>query len=381
MSAFPAFKGFNNNTNPQGQQMNYWAKQAQGKVGSGIGKAPGTQGPSGQFAKPMGLGALMPMGSNVQFGNPGFKQGGPGQVASKVQGMAGSQQKQVGTDWSMGYPRPMYGEAGKQRASMRDLYGGALVQDWNNITQAQEGNRQANLQFGAQMGQNAYADAARTEELGAEQGGKLDAMGQGMLQGSYEEGNKFRDEVKSRVEMTESEFKDRSVADQAAQAFGMDKNMEAQLKMVESGVGPDGMPMTPEQQEASRMQMMSAYQPQKQATMARVASDFNNALAGLRTQGTGLIERAGEFALGQWGQAQALAAGLSQASASLRMGANAAANERRLAGDQAGYQIISQNPFSPTSLAALFGSMMEVMDSGAGQYGTGFDANFMQGMQ
>lgn len=235
---------------------------------------------------------------------------------------------------------------------------GAIQRGVGTFREAAEGQRQGLRDI-----------AGSVEGLGDEARGRFEQFRDqqmGQLGEGVEQANRFAAEARQSYEQTISNFRDTSAQDAAAAAFGMRRNVQSQLQMMEADPN-----MSPAEKQAARMQMMSEVEPQVAQAVGGIFSNMNQQVANMganlaniiqsqsQTAMTGaqLKSQAGQAFGAQTLQSEQMGMQMRELGANLRaMGENAYAAALtqipmfELQGRTTMAQFVQQNQYSPISI-------------------------------
>lgn len=378
MTAFPPFKSFGNNTNPQGQPMGYGlSAQLAGQKQWQIGKkapamGPKTTGP-GSFASGQGVGprgSPPGMGQNPMtgFANLNKQLAQSASNLSQPKGPTGSMQAggvgQTGSIWD----RPRVGGKPLQ-PSMRDAVGGAMLGDAQLAQRANDfnwGRNEAGRQDFLQSNQDAYG---KMSQMGKDGGDRLDQAGKEAYDASVQAADGNFDRIMQRVNETEARHNDRTAQDIAQINQGIMSQRASQLSQQIDDMGLGGMDPNDPQVAQIKADFQAETMRMRQSAATELVSRNNEFRASFEQGNTQILAGVGSDAAQiKFQAAQQLSAFRSQTE-QFRTAVEGAALDRKLQGDMAGYEMLVQNPYSPMGLSAVLASMMEMLDSGAGKYG------------
>lgn len=235
---------------------------------------------------------------------------------------------------------------------------GAIQRGMGTFREAAEGQRQGLRDIAGSVEGLGDQARGRFEQFRDQQMGQL---GEGI-----EQANRFAAEARESYEKTISNFRDTSAQDAANAAFGMRRNVQSQLQMMEADPN-----MSPAEKQAARMQMMSEVEPQVAQTVGGIFSNMNQQIAGMGANLANIIQSQSQTAMAgaqlgaQAGQAfgaqtlqsEQMGMQMRELGANIRtMGENAYAAALsqipmfELQGRTAMAQFVQQNQYSPISI-------------------------------
>jgi hypothetical protein len=175
----------------------------------------------------------------------------------------------------------------------------------------------------------AFEDQLAGTEAQAEKGAKgykqgldkvskeVDKNVEGRLQSAdrdIERAYRISDQAESEYRKSIAEYEDRGAQDASAVAHGIRRNAHTAMMQVRSGVRADGVPMTPEEQDAAATQIKVETEAQVQMSIAPLMTRFNEVRASMKANLAGLTQ----------GRASTRLQGASLKQAGARMGLEAA---------------------------------------------------------
>jgi len=353
MSAFPAFKSFGSNTNPQGNSNPaaawhaMYGKKPQAPVG----------GPQPFGANP--LNSIAGIGSSLQAKAKAMNaQGKPG--ASMQAGAVGS----AGSVWD----RPRVGNAGQIEPYMRDAVAKGLMSDAATSQKAIDFNWGRNEQ-GRQSfmagNQQAYDKMSQMGQGGGDQMRRDAQEGYDRSVGAADEGY---DRIFQRVTESEARHEDRTAQDIADINQGIMSQRSSQLSKQIDELGLSGADPNDPQVAQVRADFEAETNRMRQSAATQLVSSNNQFRAQFEQGNTQILAgMAGNSAQMKMQASDTLTA-YNQQATQFRTAVEGEALQRKLAGDMAGYEMLVQNPYSPMGVAGILSSIMSMFDSGAGAY-------------
>lgn len=190
--------------------------------------------------------------------------------------------------------------------------------------------------------------------------GKLEKLGDSQVSDMKQQIAALKASVDKNNAATISNFKDMTAQEASVTARGIAANYQQTIKMATKGIGADGLPMSPEEQQQAIFQAHQAAGEQTQAALTGIYSNFNNVQAQLRTTlsaqslqaGLGGLSALGEAQGGQrslYSQSANLGATLDQARAQIANATPFAALQLEMQGQTAIADMNRQNPQSVVS--------------------------------
>lgn len=352
MSAFPAFKSFGSNTNPQGNSNPaaawhaMYGKKPQAPVG---GPKPFTNNPLGSIA-----------GINTNLAGKASAMNKPAKPQSMQAGAVGA----GGSVWD----RPRVGNSGAIEPYMRDAVAQGLLSDAGTSQKALDFNWQRNEQ-GRQdfMGQNQRA-YDQMSKMGREAGDQMRGDAQEGYDRSVGAADQGYDRVFQRITESEARHEDRTSQDIADLNQGIMSQRASQLSRQIDELGLSGADPNDPQVAQVRADFEAETNRMRQSAATQLISSNNQFRASFEQGNTQILAgMAGDSAQMKMQAAQNLTAYNQQAS-QFRAAVEGEALQRKLAGDMAGYEMLVQNPYSPMGVAGVLSSIMAMIDSGAGAY-------------
>lgn len=378
MPAFPPFKAFGDNTNPQGPGAASMQGGQLGSMLSGFNKSvqqnlsgkgqPKPMGPgsfsSGQAPAPPGMG-VNPMNGfanlNKQLAQSASALSKPGQSGSVQAGGVGM----GGSTWD----RPRVGGARQLQPSMRDAVGGAMLGDAQLAQKANDFNWGRN-----EAGRNAFLQGndesvARMRQAGQDAAGGMDRAGQEAYDASVGAADGNFDRIMQRVNETEARHNDRTAQDIAQINQGIMSQRGSQLSQQIDEMGLAGADPNDPQVAQVKADFQAETMRMRQSAATELVSRNNEFRASFEQGNTQILAGVGSDSAQMKFQAAQQLAAYRANTEQFRYAVEGAALDRKLQGDMAGYEMLTQNPYSPMGLSAVLASMMEMIDSGAGKYG------------
>lgn len=208
------------------------------------------------------------------------------------------------------------------------------------------------------------------------------------LMGELNAANDMADAGVGSFQDARDEYQDMSAQTVSAMLGGMSQDIQSRMQQVQSGLGPDGNMMTPEQiQETQtamrnqwagqRYQVATQLLSQQNEVMSRLTQDIGQAqmsAAGVRSGNAGTQAQFDATGQGQFIEAhnqrlaaQNMSADMYALSNNIRSGGQMMSIDRQLQGMQFGAQLAREFPYSPTSMFDLFINMSQLQQSGAGR--------------
>lgn len=240
-----------------------------------------------------------------------------------------------------------------------------------------------------QLGGMLEGQADKTSQMGQ---GALDGWqkmydrNRGDLMGQIGASNQMADQSVMDFEAARDGYKDMAAQNVSAMLGGMANDIGTQMQQIQSGVGPGGEMLTPDQIQEQMAAMKSNWQQQRYGIATQLLNQQNETMATLQQAvgqarlGASQLRAGNAGTLGQFDtagggqylqaheqrlQAQDMSNNLYALSASMKNGAQMLSIDHQLNGMQFASQLARDFPYSPTSMFDVYLNLMGLEQAGA----------------
>ena len=288
-------------------------------------------------------------GGQFQYGIPGV--GGPP--------MGGATSSAVG---SRIMPRFIEDQFGREQpvGFLSDQAGAAALSDYQNLREAEEFNRGRRDQEIEQMRGLLGQVPQEIQGTAATQAGMIRDQTAGARENIVSDIEAARDEYKSNLDASVSEFDKTTQMEMAQVSAGLEASTRDSINQINAS------DMTPSQKQAARQELAFQNRSQRQSALAPMVGAYEQSMLGARMTAEGAKFGADVSTAQTKMNAYNMEAQAGQFAANLEQSAAVQATQYLVTGQQQMYEMVSANPYSPV---ALFDSLAAIYALQSGEIG------------